>query len=351
MLVYIHIPYCDSKCYYCSFNSYTSLFHTKNSYMSALEINLEYELERFNVQIGDIESIFIGGGTPSTIEPDLYKNIFKKLNRFIDKDIEITVEANPNSASINWLDGIFNLGVNRISFGVQSFNNKKLKILNRTHSFKDAVKAIQNANRVGFKNISIDLIYGLSSDTEELLKDDIDRAFNLPINHISTYELTIEDNTKFSKNPNIKIDNDNLGYLIRDEVSKRGFEQYEVSNYGRYKSIHNLGYWKLKDYIGVGAGAVGFLKDKRLYPNRDILEYIKKPNFIKNEELTQQDIFLEKIFLGLRSEIGVKKDILTDDIQKKANILVEEGKLTLKNNIYKNQNFFISDEIALYLIG
>ncbi len=145
--------------------------------MSALEINLEYELERFNVQIGDIESIFIGGGTPSTIEPDLYKNIFKKLNRFIDKDIEITVEANPNSASINWLDGIFNLGVNRISFGVQSFNNKKLKILNRTHSSKDAVNAIQNANRVGFKNISIDLIYGLSSDTEELLKDDIDRAF------------------------------------------------------------------------------------------------------------------------------------------------------------------------------
>jgi oxygen-independent coproporphyrinogen-3 oxidase len=319
--------------------------------MSALEINLEYELERFNVQIGDIESIFIGGGTPSTIEPDLYKNIFKKLNRFIDKDIEITVEANPNSASINWLDGIFNLGVNRISFGVQSFNNKKLKILNRTHSSKDAVKAIQNANRVGFKNISIDLIYGLSSDTEELLKDDIDRAFNLPINHISTYELTIEDNTKFSKNPNIKIDNDNLGYLIRDEVSKRGFEQYEVSNYGRYKSIHNLGYWQLKDYIGVGAGAVGFLKDKRLYPNRDILEYIKKPKFIKNEELTQQDIFLEKIFLGLRSEIGVKKDILTDDIQRKANILVEEGKLTLENNIYKNKNFFISDEIALYLIG
>jgi len=350
MLVYIHIPYCDSKCYYCNFNSYTSKFNTKTQYMLALEKQLEHELKRFSIVDNRVESIFIGGGTPSTISPKLYERVFSLLNPYFKKNIEITVEANPNSASKDWLEGMFDLEVNRLSFGVQSFNSKKLKALNRAHSSKEAIEAVENAKKVGFKNISIDLIYGLYSDTKELLENDIQIAFDLPINHISTYELTIESGTKFSTTSNIKREDENLGYFIRDEIVKRGFEWYEVSNYGRYKSVHNLGYWRLKNYIGVGAGAVGFLENRRFYPHTDILEYIKEPTYTKIEELSQDDILIEKIFLGLRSEVGIKREILTYPMQQRADILVKKGKLKVENGVYKNSNFFLSDELALYIL-
>jgi oxygen-independent coproporphyrinogen-3 oxidase len=318
--------------------------------MLALLRGLEFELERFKIEKKGIESIFIGGGTPSTISSNLYKDIFQTLKPFLKENIEITAEANPNSASISWLKGMFELGVNRVSFGVQSFRDEKLKILNRAHSSKEAKRAVLDARKVGFKNISIDLIYGLYSDTKENLKEDINIAFSLPINHISTYELTIENDTKFFNTPNIKREDENLGYFIRDEIVKRGFEWYEVSNYGEYKSTHNLGYWRLKNYIGVGAGAVGFKDNKRFYPNNDILEYIKNPTYTKIEELTREDILTEKIFLGLRSKIGIKREILTLDMQKKANILVKKNRLKLENGVYKNKNLFLSDELALFLI-
>ena len=350
MLLYIHIPYCDSKCYYCNFNSYTSMGGTKKDYIKALKIDLKFQLEKLNIKRGDIRSIFIGGGTPSTISSIQYRDIFKTLKPFLKQNSEITIEANPNSASKDWLNGMFELGVNRISFGVQSFDSKKLKTLNRRHSAKEAILAVENASKVGFKNISIDLIYGLAYDTKELLKEDIKIAFDLPINHISTYELTIEKNTKFSQTPNMKKDDENLGYFIRDEIVKRGFKWYEVSNYGKYQSIHNIGYWQLKEYIGVGAGAVGFLRNKRLYSSNNILEYIKNPIKREIEELSQENILMERIFLGLRSRVGIPKEILNSNMQKRANILVKENKLKIENGIYKNINYFLSDELALFLL-
>ncbi len=350
MLLYIHIPYCDSKCYYCSFNSYRDKFSSREDYISALIKQLDFELKRFRVKNGEIESIFIGGGTPSTINPKLYEFIFKTIKPFIKRGAEITIEANPNSATLSWLRGIYELGVNRVSFGVQSFNNKKLKALNRSHSTTQAIDAVENAKKVGFNHISLDLIYNYIGDTKDSLKRDIDMAFSLPIDHISAYELTIEDGTKFSSTPELKQQDNSLAFFVADEIKKRGFIHYEISNFGKYESYHNKGYWQLKDYIGVGAGAVGFKRDRRYYPNTNIDNYIKNPLDIREEILTKDDILTEKIFLGLRSKIGIDKTILNKSMIKKADFLVEKGKLTKDGKVYKNINFFLSDEVALYLL-
>ncbi len=319
--------------------------------MLALEKQLIYEIERFQIKKEEIDSIFIGGGTPSTIDPILYKPIFEIIYPFLKKNIEITTEANPNSATISWLKGMFSLGINRISFGVQSFQETKLKALGRNHSKNQAIKAIINAKEIGFEHISLDLIYNYKEDTKKLLEKDIIQSFKLPIDHISAYELTIENNTKFENTPNIKQENEELSFFVAKEITKRGFEHYEISNFGKYQSIHNKGYWELKDYIGIGAGAVGFKKNTRYYPSLDIDNYIKNPLLIKEEQINNQELITEKIFLGLRSTIGINKNILDKKTKQKADFLVQEKKLIKDGDKYKNINFFLADEIALYLLA
>ena len=349
MLLYIHIPFCDSKCSYCAFNSYVDKFHLKEEYMFALKTQIEYELKRFKATPKSIESIFIGGGTPSTVPPKLYEPIFELLKPYIDDNIEITSEANPNSATYEWLSGMKELGVNRISFGVQSFNKDKLKLLNRSHTSTQAKDAIINANKIGYKNLSLDLIYATLGDTKELLQHDINEAFSLPINHISAYALTIEDGTLFEKKPEMSKEKLELTNWLFDAISAKGFQQYEISNFGTYQSAHNFGYWLYKDYIGAGSGAVGKLSDKRFYPTQVVEEYIKNPLNIEEETLDDDDQTLEKIFLGLRSSVGVKSDILNKHELKQAKTLIKENKLSLKNATFYNKEFLLADEIALFL--
>jgi len=319
--------------------------------MKALEVQLKNELKKFNVQQHEIETLFIGGGTPSTVDPELYRPLFDILKPLLKKDAEITSEANPNSATQAWLEGMFKLGVNRISFGVQSFNATKLKALNRAHSAEQAITAIHSAHTIGFKNLSLDLIYNYEGDTQALLKDDIDQAFQLPINHISAYELTIEDGTKFSSTPTVRQEDDELAFFVAKEITQRGFEHYEISNFGTYQSEHNKGYWNLIDYMGVGAGAVGFKQDVRYYPTTNIDLYIKEPLTIAEEPLNSDALLTERLFLGLRSNIGVDSKILTTEMKKRANFLVEKAKLEKENTTYKNNNYFIADELVLYILG
>lgn len=349
MLLYIHIPFCDSKCSYCAFNSYVDKFHLKVDYMNSLMIQLNYELKRFKVVANSIESIFIGGGTPSTIAPKLYQPLFELLKPYLKNNIEITSEANPNSASFEWLKGMKEIGVNRISFGVQSFNDKKLKLLNRSHSSNQAKKAVLDAKKVGFENISLDIIYATLGDTKELLDFDIKTAFELPINHISAYALTIEASTAFEDKPQMSNEKLSLTNWIFETISKNGFEQYEISNFGSYKSTHNLGYWQYKDYIGLGSGAVGKLDLQRFYPTTSVENYIKNPLDITIEELTIEDKKIEQIFLGLRSFVGIDENILNKDELEKAILLVKEKKLTKKKSSFYNHDFLLADEIALYL--
>ena len=319
--------------------------------MKSLTTSLKWHLEYFKAEFKTIESIFIGGGTPSVVDAKYYRELFKLLYPYQKENIEITTEANPNSASYNWLKGMKDLGVNRVSFGVQSFNENKLKALNRAHNKTEAINAINYANKAGIENISLDLIYDFLGDSKELIKADLDLAFSLPINHISAYELTIERGTEFYKKPELKSNSETLGFFLRDEIVKRGFSQYEVSNYGVYKSRHNLGYWQYKNYLAVGAGAVGFIDNFRYYPHTNIDLFIKEPSYYKKEILSAKDMLTEKIFLGLRSIVGIDKKILTKDMQNRADILVNEGKLYFKNGRYYNRDFFLSDELALFIEG
>jgi oxygen-independent coproporphyrinogen-3 oxidase len=319
--------------------------------MHALHKQLSFELERFGAKEDSIETLFIGGGTPSTVAPELYTPIFKLLKPYLQQNAEITTEANPNSATKEWLYGMKELGVNRISFGVQSFDADKLKALNRAHNPQQAKDAINYAHKIGIEHLSLDLIYNYQGDTESLLLNDIKMAFTLPIDHISAYELTIEDGTKFSTTPEVRQENENLAFFVTQEIEKRGFKAYEISNFGSYQSKHNKGYWEIKDYIGAGAGAVGFLKDKRFYPTTGIEAYIENPLNITEELLTVDELLTEKIFLGLRSNIGIEKSSLTADMLQRADLLCEEKKLSCNPTHYYNNNFFLSDELSLYILG
>ncbi len=349
MLLYLHIPFCDSKCHYCAFNSYTHLHHLKKAYMKAIMIQLDAEFKRFNVSEKSIETLFIGGGTPSCIEAKEYQPFFDFIRPYMHEGAEMTTEANPNSATYTWLSQMYALGINRISFGVQSFNSQKLKFLNRSHSPQEAVLAVNNAHKIGFKNISLDLIYGTALDNQPLLLHDIETALSLPINHISSYSLTIEEGTKFMETPQVAYDDEESAYWFVSEVAKRGLPQYEISNFGHYESRHNKGYWQYKDYIGVGSGAVGFLKEERFYTQNDVADYIDNPLTISTEHLSIEDIKHEKILLGMRSNVGFDSGILNKDELDKASQLLLEQKLTYHDKKFFNPNFFLADELALYI--
>ncbi len=317
--------------------------------MKALYTQLEFELQRFCVQPKSIESLFIGGGTPSTVTPKLYEPLFKLLQPYLASDIEITSEANPNSATHEWLLGMWELGVNRISFGVQSFNSEKLKLLNRAHNSDQAKEAIKNAHKIGFKNISLDLIYATRNDTKELLQHDLETAFSLPINHLSAYALTIEEGTPFEKKPFMAKEILKNTTWLFEQIVSHGFKHYEISNFGTYQSRHNLGYWQYKDYIGLGSGAVGKLLFERFYPSTSVEKYIANPLEVRRESLTLEDKKIEQLFLGFRSCVGVKKEILNTAELERARMLVEEKKLFLQNNTFMNPDFLLADEITLFI--
>ena len=319
--------------------------------MDALLEQLRFELKRFDAKEKSIETLFIGGGTPSTVSPELYRPLFELLTPYFMDDAEITTEANPNSATYSWIQGMKDLGVNRISFGVQSFDNKKLKFLNRAHNNENAVRAVNDAHHAGIQNISIDLIYATAMDTKELLQKDLQQAFTLPINHISAYALTIEEGTVFEKTPEVAKENLSLTNFVFDTIKKHGFTQYEISNFGTYQSRHNLGYWQYKNYIGVGSGAVGCKDGVRYYPSTDIDFYMRNPLHVRQEILSQEEQKAEKLFLGLRSVVGIDENILNIDESKRANILLEENKLTKNGNKFYNKEYLLSDEISLFILN
>ena len=341
-MLYIHIPFCDSKCFYCAFNSYTTKNYLKKDYFNTLKLQFESETKPDKFQ-----SIFIGGGTPSVMDLEFYEKLFEMLNPYINENTEITIESNPNSTKSEWLKGLKNLGVNRISFGVQSFNDEKLKFLGRNHTSKSAINSIENAKKI-FDNVNLDLIYSTKLDTKELLKNDLEMAIKLNTTHISAYSLTIEKNTEFYKTPENKKDDETLEVWFIDEVKKH-YSQYEISNFGEICK-HNLGYWKLNNYIGLGAGAVGFRENKRFYTHKLPEDYIKNPTFKNIEYLDKYDLKEEKVLLGLRSIVGFESDILNKNELKKAFELVEENKLIFENNRFYSKDFLLADALSLYVL-
>ena len=322
--------------------------------MNALKKQLKNDLKNYvNKHNKKIETVFIGGGTPSTIKAFEYEEIFEMIKPYLEEFAEITTEANPNSASYEWLESMKNLGVNRVSFGVQSFDNDKLKFLGRAHNSNSAIKAIQNAKEIGFKGINCDIIYGVQNDTMESLKKDFDTAFSLPITHLSAYSLTIEEGTKFFDRSSVKIDDEELSYEIFDYINKNGFHQYEISNFAKNKeseSKHNYGYWQHKEYLGVGGGAVGYINQERHYPSKSIEEYINNPLFFDVEKIDLNDVKTEKILLGFRSLNGVEISLFNEEEMKKIDDLISHDKVYIEENRVFNKNFLLSDELALYIL-
>lgn len=321
--------------------------------MKALSKQLKHDLEKNLKNDEKLETIFFGGGTPSTIKIEEYKQVFDILKKYINKNTEITTECNPNSASEKWLAGMKDFGVSRISFGVQSFDDEKLKKLGRAHNSKGAINAIQKAKCIGFNRINCDIIYGVQGDTYENMISDFDTAFSLPVTHISAYSLTIEEGTKFFNKSSVKIDDEELSYKIFEHIEKNGFHQYEISNFAKSKeeeSKHNYGYWKHKNYLGVGAGAVGFVNNTRYYPLKSIEEYIQNPCKYEYEKINSEDKKVEKVLLGFRCSLGVNKEIFTKEELKRVEHLVEENKLFQNDTTIINKNFLLADELALYIL-
>jgi len=349
VLAYLHIPFCDSKCHYCAFNSYDNKSPLKKAYMSAINDQLRFELEHRVIDTQSLTSLFIGGGTPSCIDAAWYEPFFALIAPYLSPNAEITTEANPHSATPSWLQTMRTLGVNRVSFGVQSFNAQKLAFLGRNHTPSTALRAVENAFKVGIENLSVDLMYATAHDTKALLDEDLRIACALPINHISAYALTLEENTPFFGRNDTLNPSEELARTFAASIVEAGFPQYEISNFGRYQSRHNTGYWLHENYMGIGAGAVGFFNDRRFYPPNQIETYFQNPLAKRTEILSTEELHVEKIFLGLRSNVGILTSILSPRERENAAILLQEKKLVTIGDRLFNLDYFLSDEIALFL--
>ena len=349
MHFYIHIPFCESKCHYCAFTSLN--LQDEKSYMNALLADIKDKLVKFNIK--KISTLFIGGGTPSCVEAALYEPIFKVLSPYFSKNCEITTETNPNSASLTWLKTMKDYGINRLSFGAQSFNDEKLAFLGRAHTHKEIYKVLENAQKIGFKNINLDLIYDTKMDDKKNLEFELKalQSVQKTLTHISAYSLSIEPHTTFSKKEHFKKNATNLAHFFIKGIENLGFFQYEISNFAKkgFKCRHNLAYWQRRDYAGAGLSSVGFLKNERFYTYSSLKTYIKEPCFRKNEILSKKELYLEHLFLGLRSCVGVKKGALDDEAFKKANLLLKHKKLELKRDKFFAKNYLLADELALFL--
>lgn len=341
MLVYFHIPFCKSKCPYCAFGSKINSEHLIDDYFKALLDEVD------KIKPSNIKTIFIGGGTPSIIHQKYYYMLFKNLD--LSKTKEITIEANPSLISLKWLKDIRALGINRISFGAQSFNDEKLKFLGRNHTSKDIFKAINLAKEANFTNINIDLIYDTKFDTLKNLEFECKNLEKIDINHLSAYSLTLEENTPFFNKKSYKLNRiKNIKFFL-DQIKNLGFIQYEISNFSKNSPcLHNIGYWSAKDYLGFGAYAVSKIKNKRIY-NKSLSLYLKNIMDKKIEILSDKDLKFEHIFLGARSNVGISINKLTKKEINNANKLVDEGLLKLENKRFYALNFLLADEIALFL--
>ncbi|CZE50161.1 radical SAM family heme chaperone HemW [Campylobacter geochelonis] len=348
MHIYIHIPFCTSKCPYCAFGSHTDKFSLVKKYFQALHFEIKDFLEKNS---GEISTLFIGGGTPSSVNSHFYAEIFNLLKPHFSSQYEATTEANPNSATLAWLEAIREFGVNRVSFGAQSFNEQKLKFLGRNHSAKDTFNAVKNAKIAGFDNINIDLIYSTKFDTKAMLEFELENIAKLSVPHISAYSLTLEENTPFSGKKSYKKDSIRLDEFLFSHLLKLGFNQYEISNFSKNSFLckHNLAYWEQKNYAGFGAYAVGFKDCARFYSPKSVEAYIKNPLLKTRESIDKNALRFEHIFLGARCKIGINAKFLNQNELKNAQTLAQNGKLKLENSIFYNPNFALADEIALFI--
>jgi len=270
--LYIHIPWCHSKCPYCDFNSHAAAVWPEDEYVRALIAEMERRAAEPTWHGNPLRTIFFGGGTPSLFDPRSIGRILDSAQRRFgfEPDIEITLEGNPGTVDFSKLAGMRAAGVNRISFGAQSFNPVILKFLGRIHSADQTREAARDARRAGFERLNLDLIFAVPGQTGDDVRGDIAEAIALGPDHISAYNLTFEEGTAFFTEmkrgrimPLLNDDQAAMYALVRDELPRRGYPMYEISNYAQsgHEARHNLTYWRGQSYLGIGAGAHSFARD------------------------------------------------------------------------------------------
>ncbi len=319
--VYIHIPFCTNKCHYCDFNSFVLKGQPVMDYLDALEREMEQTVAA--VPPGEIETIFVGGGTPTVLLPDQMESFLKRVKTYFPNpspNIEFSMEANPGTTDLEKLQAMKEGGVNRISFGVQSFDNALLEGIGRIHNTDDVYRSLENARKVGFTNLSIDLMFGLPKQTVAIMNDTIDKALALNLPHYSIYSLKVEENTLFhtlyQKNqlPLPEEDEElNMFLLIMDRLKQAGYSQYEISNFAKpgFESRHNSMYWLNRSYYGMGAGAHGYTYGNRHINIKGVQPYIDATReglpILEKYEISEQDAMEDFMMVGLRLLRGVDR--------------------------------------------
>ncbi|MCK5002089.1 MAG: radical SAM family heme chaperone HemW [Gammaproteobacteria bacterium] len=321
--LYVHIPWCVKKCPYCDFNSHISNSIDEKKYLAALMADLDTELETVNAR--PIKSIFFGGGTPSIFSPDTINRIIEGAQQRMtfDDNIEVTMEANPGTFEQKNFSEFHAAGINRLSIGIQSFNDQHLKNIGRVHDAQQAMSAINTAQEAGFDNINLDLMFGLPEQNIKQAINDIKIACNQNVQHISHYQLTIEANTFFHKHPPVTPDMETLWDMqnqCHDALNNNGFKQYEVSAFSLpdKQCIHNLNYWNFGDYIGIGAGAHGKITDtssgkilrrwKRRQPE-DYMTHAASSPLSGQSEIKVDELIFEFLLNALRLKNGFSYEV------------------------------------------
>jgi len=327
--LYIHLPWCVKKCPYCDFNSHEVKNNNfqEEKYVKALIKDLEFELPR--IWGRSIISVFIGGGTPSLFSANAMETLLSALRArlTLHPELEITLEANPGTADADNFKAYREMGINRLSVGVQSFSNAKLNCLGRIHNSEEAITAVEIAHESGFKEINLDLMFGLPDQTIEEATNDIQQAIALKPTHLSWYQLTIEPNTVFYAKPPVLPDDDTLWEMQQQGqnlLTEHGYQQYEISAYAKNKHqcLHNTNYWQFGDYLGLGAGAHSKITDvskgqvnrftRQRIPNSFLQKAGTEDVITESRSLTQNDIPLEFMMNTLRLKEGFHPSIFLD---------------------------------------
>lgn len=366
--LYVHIPFCDHKCIYCDFYSLTSLQGVTN-YLGALTQEI---ISYSDIYSKDrvFSSIFFGGGTPSLMDPEYIGDIIRCLKNYYatTDNMEITLETNPGTVGKEKLEKFRKEGINRLSIGIQSFNNEELKFLTRIHDADLAEQTVKNAAEVGFDNISIDLMFNLPGQTRAKWLSNLQKAVELPVKHISAYSLIIEEGTKLNHMVRDGIVKMNKGdydaeiyELTIDFLRKYKFNQYEVSNYAKngYECRHNLAYWNYREYLSFGTSSHSFMEGKRWWNVSSLSKYLKMIHIAGNavdgyEDLTKDQMLSEFVMLALRSNGLDTKQVREkfgnkwiDEKYSYLHSLQKRGLLYINNDIIQltSKGYALCDEI------
>ena len=366
--IYIHVPFCKQKCNYCNFH-----FSTKQDNVEELVSGMIIELDQRKsyLKTKKIDSIYFGGGTPSIIDVKHIINIIEKIYSLFDvkKTAEITMEFNPDDIKKEKLNKLREAGINRLSIGIQSFNNEDLIFMNRSHNAKEAISSIKLAKECGFNNMSIDLIYGVQNQTDKTWKKNLNQMFELEIDHFSAYALTVEPDTKLNYlikkkrvQPTSELKAENHFKILQEESLKMGYEQYEISNFCRKNKFaqHNTSYWKDKAYLGIGPSAHSYNGKSRRWNISNNLKYITLINnsekYFDEEKLSPTQKYNEYTLTSLRTIWGVSLDYLENNFdqqivshfKKNARKWIDNKNIILeKNNVrLTNKGMLFADTIS-----